>query len=90
MVRVRRANQGTRRTPSIRETSRRIRRNSNTRRLPYIIVSLNNDTIISTPEIIDLEPTPSTINQSSPSIQEIIEIDLSTSSDLGSPQPNSR
>jgi len=59
MVHVRRANQGTRRTPSIRETSRRIRRNRRTRRLPQIIVSLDNDII---------EPTPSTINQSSPPI----------------------
>jgi len=54
MVRVRRANQGTRRTPSIRETSRRIRRNRRTRRLPHIIVLLDNEII---------EPIASTVNQ---------------------------
>jgi len=65
MVRVRRANQGTRRTPSIRETSHRIRRNRRTRRLPQIIVAPDNEII---------EPTPSTISQSSPPIPEVIEI----------------
>jgi len=64
MVRVRRANQGTRQPPSIRETSHRIRRNRRTRRLPQITVSPDNEII---------EPTPSTISQSSP-IPEIIEI----------------
>jgi len=76
MVRARRANQGTRRTPSIRETSRRIRRNRRTRRLPHIIVSLDNATI---------ESTTSTVNQSSPSISEITEINVSTSNDLFPP-----
>jgi len=59
MVRVRRANQDTRQTPSIRETSRHIRRNRRTQRLPHTIVSLDNEIITPTPEIIEIDSLPS-------------------------------
>jgi len=76
MVRARRSTPGTRRTPSIHETSRRIRRNRRIRRLPHIIVSLDKGIV---------EPTPSTINQFPPSIPEIAETNVSTSNDLSPP-----
>jgi len=58
MVGVRHANQGTQQTPSFRETSRRIRRNRRTRRLPHTIVSRNNEIITPTPEIIYIDSSP--------------------------------
>jgi len=75
MVRARRANSNIRQG-----VLHPVQRNRRSRRLPHIIITLDND-IIPTPEIIDLEPTPFTINQSSASIPEIIEIDSQPSED---------
>lgn len=58
MVRVRRANPGTRQTPSIREAPGCIHRNRHTQRLPHTIVSLENEIITPTPEIIEIDPQP--------------------------------
>lgn len=76
MVRARRSTAGTRRELSIRKASRHIQQNRRTRRLLLNRVSFLNELI---------EPTPSTINQSSPFIPEIAEINVSTSKDLSPP-----
>jgi len=76
MVCVRRSTPGNRRELSIREISRRIRRNRRKQHLPHTLISLDNEIITSTPETIeiDLSTSDDPVTPHIPETEENIEI----------------